>query len=309
MAEEDAKKDWRILYCEFKPDTWSEKASAEMLVMLQFIMSERCNTEDKADINTIKYLAMLIKYYGSPKEERARIDEEISAMPLNNKIDDAIAFIFNPQNEKEISNKAAKPNANAIQYNEVIGFISYQHDTEKGILYVGHIFITEDKRRKKIGQQAMADLITKRCRTDKPTRIPLIVADVENEANDKNKSVLQFLFMCGFIFTRQPGAEGMAVMKFEEATDLGVQMCLKLSKMSCDELASDEQYKKLYNPHTLSWRLSLSVADYCYKCRKAVPPRELQRCGRCKAAYYCSPECQRNDWKPSHKVVCEVDHL
>ena len=39
----------------------------------------------------------------------------------------------------------------------------------------------------------------------------------------------------------------------------------------------------------------------CHKCESA----SIQRCVRCKSVYYCSRECQRQDWK-SHKKECKV---
>lgn len=42
----------------------------------------------------------------------------------------------------------------------------------------------------------------------------------------------------------------------------------------------------------------------CAKCGKPEPPNEpLRRCAKCRAAPYCSVECQKADW-PSHKLLC-----
>lgn len=32
--------------------------------------------------------------------------------------------------------------------------------------------------------------------------------------------------------------------------------------------------------------------------------QELQRCGLCKAVWYCSKECQKRDWRAGHKEAC-----
>lgn len=53
----------------------------------------------------------------------------------------------------------------------------------------------------------------------------------------------------------------------------------------------------LMNPHWLYRSLDLSV---CTTCDAAG---ELQRCGRCGTATYCSGECHRRDWKV-HKHIC-----
>ncbi|KAJ7129322.1 hypothetical protein C8R44DRAFT_75213 [Mycena epipterygia] len=45
--------------------------------------------------------------------------------------------------------------------------------------------------------------------------------------------------------------------------------------------------------------------DLCYRCNKPGDPK-LRKCARCHVARYCSPECQKNDWK-LHKPVC-TDH-
>lgn len=42
----------------------------------------------------------------------------------------------------------------------------------------------------------------------------------------------------------------------------------------------------------------------CFRCSK-LPPKnqQLKRCGNCKKVFYCSVECQKEDWK-THKGVC-----
>jgi hypothetical protein len=41
----------------------------------------------------------------------------------------------------------------------------------------------------------------------------------------------------------------------------------------------------------------------CYSCFKTQPGK-LQKCGLCRAAQYCSKECQLSDW-PRHKTTCD----
>ncbi|KAJ7930134.1 hypothetical protein B0H13DRAFT_2310162 [Mycena leptocephala] len=45
--------------------------------------------------------------------------------------------------------------------------------------------------------------------------------------------------------------------------------------------------------------------DHCYRCNKPGDPK-LRTCARCHVARYCSPGCQREDWK-HHKLNC-TDH-
>ncbi|KAJ6466701.1 hypothetical protein C8R47DRAFT_1025090, partial [Mycena vitilis] len=45
--------------------------------------------------------------------------------------------------------------------------------------------------------------------------------------------------------------------------------------------------------------------DPCYRCNQPGDPK-LRTCARCHVARYCSPECQRQDWK-THKKNC-TDH-
>ncbi len=41
--------------------------------------------------------------------------------------------------------------------------------------------------------------------------------------------------------------------------------------------------------------------SFCDLCKKV--PQNLKRCSRCRAVFYCSPECQRADWA-KHKASC-----
>ena len=43
----------------------------------------------------------------------------------------------------------------------------------------------------------------------------------------------------------------------------------------------------------------------CAACGKAPDSANLlKRCGGCKCVLYCSPECQKQDWRERHKSVC-----
>jgi hypothetical protein len=41
----------------------------------------------------------------------------------------------------------------------------------------------------------------------------------------------------------------------------------------------------------------------CFHCLVKMKQRETKKCSRCKFAYYCSKECQKNNWK-EHKLGC-----
>ena len=41
----------------------------------------------------------------------------------------------------------------------------------------------------------------------------------------------------------------------------------------------------------------------CAVCEKVTA--DILRCAVCKMAYYCSPKCQKRDWKRGHKTKCK----
>ena len=43
---------------------------------------------------------------------------------------------------------------------------------------------------------------------------------------------------------------------------------------------------------------------FCLKCKKEDTNQDFTKCSGCKRAYYCSSECQHNDWK-KHKQYCK----
>lgn len=46
----------------------------------------------------------------------------------------------------------------------------------------------------------------------------------------------------------------------------------------------------------------------CFNCKKILTIAEAKTCGKCKQTTYCSPECQKNDWK-FHKKKCSNSEL
>lgn len=56
--------------------------------------------------------------------------------------------------------------------------------------------------------------------------------------------------------------------------------------------------------HTLDvMRTTDRFADMKTCCNVTCTADGIKRCGRCRDAYYCSPECQKNDWL-AHRRVC-----
>ena len=54
--------------------------------------------------------------------------------------------------------------------------------------------------------------------------------------------------------------------------------------------------------------VELDVSKKCFRCRSQAPPdKAFLRCSRCRAAWYCSKECQVQHWKAEeggHKQCC-----
>jgi hypothetical protein len=44
----------------------------------------------------------------------------------------------------------------------------------------------------------------------------------------------------------------------------------------------------------------------CISCKAfASPDIQLQHCAACQSAWYCSKDCQTEDWKKQHKKICQ----
>ncbi|KAH7662109.1 HIT/MYND zinc finger-like protein [Dioscorea alata] len=49
-----------------------------------------------------------------------------------------------------------------------------------------------------------------------------------------------------------------------------------------------------------------NIMRQCLMCEKEVPSEQCLFCGRCRAAVYCGPVCQKQHWKDEHKSICGV---
>ena len=62
--------------------------------------------------------------------------------------------------------------------------------------------------------------------------------------------------------------------------------------------------KKKEDAPTTTEETPSSKRYICTGCHKTFN-RKLSRCSRCRSVSYCSPECQRADWKNLHKYTCQ----
>ncbi|KZV78815.1 hypothetical protein EXIGLDRAFT_736490 [Exidia glandulosa HHB12029] len=69
------------------------------------------------------------------------------------------------------------------------------------------------------------------------------------------------------------------------------------------------------DPYRWLWALAPRIAGRrsCYGCDKSVDDsatrKAFPQCGRCRMVRYCSPACQRDDWKDAvhpHKAICDI---
>ena len=56
---------------------------------------------------------------------------------------------------------------------------------------------------------------------------------------------------------------------------------------------------------------TISSKALCHGCRESFEISNLKQCSSCKRVFYCSPKCQKLDWKypRNHKAMCQEDLL
>ena len=101
-------------------------------------------------------------------------------------------------------------------------------------------------------------------------------------------------------------------------------MCLRLSEGAMD-WCPDETQAALCGVNQILRNLDVSLEEQrrivdetgifinhqervgleCNVCKASEKQKALKMCGRCKKTYYCSPECQKNDWT-FHKRFCNT---
>mmetsp|Transcript_11392 Transcript_11392/g.21074 ORF Transcript_11392/g.21074 Transcript_11392/m.21074 type:complete len:186 (-) Transcript_11392:44-601(-) len=66
------------------------------------------------------------------------------------------------------------------------------------------------------------------------------------------------------------------------------------------DIDTAREYIESIQPGTFNKRL-----DSCANCEQVDKARKLKCCGGCKIVFYCSRECQVEDWKARHKHDCK----
>jgi hypothetical protein len=103
---------------------------------------------------------------------------------------------------------------------------------------------------------------------------------------------LQKLFQKNYVYDTAKNMEPHAENILKKLTeDCNVE---HLHGMDIKKLSFALSYVKHANP----------ICRPCGKNPTQNPEIKFKRCGTCQTVYYCSRECQRNDWK-KHKEICK----
>lgn len=63
----------------------------------------------------------------------------------------------------------------------------------------------------------------------------------------------------------------------------------------------NDEIKQMGDLYSEDYMADIIDKPICNKCGKDA----IKKCGRCKSVYYCSRECQVEDWK-THKPICDL---
>jgi len=81
-----------------------------------------------------------------------------------------------------------------------------------------------------------------------------------------------------------------------------------LCQFACCEMYTMLKVKLVMYFKEISWKESAEFETHCCAfCKQMVTEGvTLKKCGACKAVVYCSPQCQKKDWKADHKQKCLI---
>lgn len=81
-----------------------------------------------------------------------------------------------------------------------------------------------------------------------------------------------------------------------------------LCQFACCEMYTMLKVKLVMYFKEISWKESAEFETHCCAfCKQMVKEGvTLKKCSACKAVVYCSPQCQKKDWKADHKQKCHI---
>lgn len=81
-----------------------------------------------------------------------------------------------------------------------------------------------------------------------------------------------------------------------------------LCQFACCEMYTMLKVKLMVYFKEITWKESAEFETRCCAfCKQmATEGVTLKKCSACKAVVYCSPQCQRKDWKAGHKQKCHI---
>ena len=88
----------------------------------------------------------------------------------------------------------------------------------------------------------------------------------------------------------------------EEVTTRGFLINVQRAYPACRELVCNQRLREYNSSQTGSEKYLMAMCENCGKHEHGDVKH--MKCSRCKLRYYCSRECQKQDW-PNHKQMCK----
>ena len=331
-----------IIHLQLAPESQTKEQHDEINELLLWLMG-LCNAEERADKSmdsTIRHLSMIHTYYNASDERRAVIDDEIRKQGIEHGVENMLRIVYRnakpiqplpqmseemPESEeqaqRELDDVTKTLEGGTPQYSDIIAFMSYHYDpfaSEVSDLFIGHVFVAEPYRHQKVGRALLCNLIRSFAHAGvngDNRATPLFKSDVP-----AGKTAALKLFMsAGFCFSRQPIAgidkndkQAKQPLSIDQAEtmDTLIRKCIAAGiENPADRDAAElvytlQEHYYMYNSGTDSYRMT-HVLGCCHTCKSTTVTRDkLLRCAQCHAALYCDKVCQKNDWKPRHRMYC-----
>lgn len=341
IEEEEEYEGHTIGTIDIDPTHLNEKQQKEIASLIHFLFELSDNDVIKEHMNILWY------YVTQSIHIRNEMDNRLRSSQLSKKsLDNYMTIIYSNKQqrgkkEKEEDDKCdiditREEHRNLLMKESIVGFNTYYYDVEKSYIHLGVQFIknnivNDSSEQHKLKIDAFKHIVMTHLKQN--DIVPIIRADIPFNNLDV---ILQYV-SCEFRFS--PSSKRLNDndnnkhdiyedelnklfsyhLWFDEIIDTYEKEKIKTELESRYEELND-YIQRISNQQEGSYRLIFIATQCCHTCLKYddyyqpskihefLQQKQLYRCTGCFTAYYCSEDCQHENWM-IHRKICSKDRL